>query len=392
MSIPPLTLEIAFGSDPGDAPVWTALPGRLRGFTISRGRNHELDQFQAGRLSLILDNRDRALDPEYAAGAYYGDILPMRRVRLSCTHDAVTYRLFTGFAEGYPQTWPGQVDAVVSLTATDGFKVLALKKIDATYSAERSDERVAAVLDDAGWPAADRDLSVGQSNVQAATLAGVTALAHIQLVEASEQGRFYIAADGDARFLDRHTPILDAADGPAATFGDGGGDELGYIDPVFSFDDATVWNEITVSRSGAGTPQTATDATSIARYFGRTLARDTLLTTDGEAANAVAGLLLRYAEPHLRVQGIGLLPEGDVRLWPVVLGLDIGASVAVYRRPPGGGDPIIQYSVIEAIAHSWAVGQPWVTAYQLSSLAGQTFWLLGVAGASEIEATTVLGY
>lgn len=53
----------------------------------------------------------------------------MKKIRVSAVWNAVTYRLFTGFIESWPQDWPGNRDGLVEVTAADGFKVLALKKI-----------------------------------------------------------------------------------------------------------------------------------------------------------------------------------------------------------------------------------------------------------------------
>jgi hypothetical protein len=127
--LPTLACEVAFTTAPGAVPTWTDVTSSLRGFTINRGRQYELGRFEAGTATVRLDNRTRAFDPTYATGPYYPNVLPMKKIRLSATYSAVTYRLFTGFVDGWPQSWPGSKDGVVEVPATDGFKVLSLTKI-----------------------------------------------------------------------------------------------------------------------------------------------------------------------------------------------------------------------------------------------------------------------
>jgi hypothetical protein len=396
-AFPDLMVEVAFATNPGEFPNYTVLAGRLRGFSLSRGRNSELDSFEAGTLSLLLDNRDRALDPTNTASPYYPYVLPMRRVRLTAIYGTTTYRLFTGYIESWPQSWPGFVDAVVDITAADGFKVLALSGVGGTFPEQPTDERIDALLDDVGWPATERNIGQGNSNVQEVLLAQSSALSNIQNTEQVEQGRFFITPDGAARFIGRHAPFLQTA--PLYTFGDGGGAELPYKDLVPAFDDNNVWNNVQILREGAEVSQQADDMGSQERFYKRTLRKEGLLiTSDSEALAAAQSYVYRYKEPKLRVETISLIPQGlasqgDFRLWPVVLSLDLGDMVDVIRRPPGGGDPIEQQSLIEAIRHTWSIGDNlWVTTYALSSTEDLQFWILETVGFSELEETTIVGF
>ena len=69
MSEPTFTVRIAFASDPLDAsPSWTTVSG-VRRISISRGRNHELDRMEAGRATVVLDNRSGDFWPDNSGGA-----------------------------------------------------------------------------------------------------------------------------------------------------------------------------------------------------------------------------------------------------------------------------------------------------------------------------------
>lgn len=126
--------EIAFTTAPGATPSWTAVTSYVRGFSVQRGRTSEFDQFPAGSATLILSNADRRFDPEYSAGPYYGDLLPRRRLRIRATYNAVTYDVFHGYIDGWPQAYDPPNDATVTVRATDAFKMLANTIVPSVWS------------------------------------------------------------------------------------------------------------------------------------------------------------------------------------------------------------------------------------------------------------------
>ncbi len=87
MTYPTLRAQVAFDTDPLEAPSWTTIhegtaTQRAVAATVRTGRPFELDPFQPGRLTLKLDNSDRTFDPLHAAGPYFGKLLPRKRTRL----------------------------------------------------------------------------------------------------------------------------------------------------------------------------------------------------------------------------------------------------------------------------------------------------------------------
>lgn len=133
-----VTLQVAFTTNPGDVPTWTTVASnttkKLRSWKIDRGRSAIFDQFPAGKATFVLDNRDRTFDPLYTAGTYYGQMLPMKRVRLQVTFSGTTYTRFDGFVNGWPQSYLANgKDAVVQLDATDAFKWLARKRVRSVW-------------------------------------------------------------------------------------------------------------------------------------------------------------------------------------------------------------------------------------------------------------------
>lgn len=121
-----LTVEVAFGNGPLDAsPSWTDITSRVRQMDTNSGRQSDLDQYRAGTCTLTLDNRDRNLDPTYTAGPFFGNLKPMRPLRIRATHNAITYDVWYGFIDGWPQDYEPPRDAWVTVEATDAFELLA---------------------------------------------------------------------------------------------------------------------------------------------------------------------------------------------------------------------------------------------------------------------------
>jgi hypothetical protein len=126
-----VTVEIAFTSSPmtGNAAItaaagWTDVSTDVRAINIRRGRQTELGTYSPGTMQLTLNNRARAYDPSNTAGAYYGNLLPMRKVRVTASSGATTATIFTGHILGWPLEYPGMVDATVVLGCVDAFRVL----------------------------------------------------------------------------------------------------------------------------------------------------------------------------------------------------------------------------------------------------------------------------
>jgi hypothetical protein len=105
----------------------------MRSVQTQRGRATEFDTFQAGTMTVVLSNLDRRFDPNYAAGPYFGNLLPMKRIRLKGTYAGVTYPIWCGYVDDWPQQYDITGDATVALHCTDGFKVLNNATIPGSY-------------------------------------------------------------------------------------------------------------------------------------------------------------------------------------------------------------------------------------------------------------------
>jgi hypothetical protein len=121
----PLTrVEVAFTSHPDDpVQVWTDVTADMVGdVTCDRGRSDEFSDAEPGRLTVVLRNTDGDYTHGNAAGAYYPNVLPGKRVRVSVSADqgATWWPRFSGYVDGWPMAWQQVVEQPrVVLTASD---------------------------------------------------------------------------------------------------------------------------------------------------------------------------------------------------------------------------------------------------------------------------------
>ncbi len=121
-----LSIEVAFTTGALETPVWEDITADVRSWDTSRGRRRELERFQPGRATIVLSNLSRQYDSAYADGPHFGNLRPMRRVRIRETFNGVTYPVFDGFVDRWHLDYPGMGhDATATITATDAMKVVA---------------------------------------------------------------------------------------------------------------------------------------------------------------------------------------------------------------------------------------------------------------------------
>lgn len=359
--LPSWTWEVDITNGPGSATTtWTDITARVRGASWSRGRQSELGRDQPSTLRLDIDNRDRALD--WFNGSATIPLRPMRRVRGRATWNSITYPLIYAYLDDPLQVYPGISDALLQVTAADGFKVLNKVLLSGDFPAQRSGARITALLDAAGWPAALRSIGTGVSLLDSLTLDRVSALEALAKTAETESGRFFVDASGNAKFVDRHTPYLTTSQ---ATFGE---QEIQYVDVGFISGGTLVFNEILAQRIG-GELQSAVDATSQTNYLPSSRSHDALYSaSDNEMADLTQFELALYKDYHPRIGSMILKGEAQPTLvWPQALGRELGDRWTVRKRPPGGGSMIEQESFIESLKFDVGVGT-WQLSAGLSAI------------------------
>jgi hypothetical protein len=333
---------------------WVNVTSDVKGVSSKTGRQYELDRIEAGQATAAMNDLQRRYDPANTNSPFSPNVIPLRKMRLRATHNAVTYPLFKGFVERWPETWRGPNHAETTVTLVDGFEPLALAGVSGLLAAGPSGSQINALLNQAGWPLADRAIDTGIFTMASKFLdSGAFALTEIQEIANSELGIFFIDRDGIATLHDRqHRWTASRSLNSQATFTDTGGN-IAYQDLQPSFDKDKTVNEWQVT-TDANESVTASDAASIAAYFKRSQTRSTRLDNIPDASTQALALLQDTAKPSLRFDTLTVIPTNDTA-WATVLGLRISDRVTVIRNPvpAAGGSQINKLCFIEGI--SWNI-------------------------------------
>jgi hypothetical protein len=363
------------------------ITSRVTGLSLSRGKNRDLDRFNAGVLSLSLNNEDRAFDPLYTSSPFFGDIVPRRDVRVLADGTAQ----YVGKILDWNFEFEPNGRQSASLEAADGFTFLAQQELTpGTATPQLTGARVNAVLSQPSvdWPVADRVIDAGNSDLGADVFEG-NVLSYLQKVEQSEGGLLFMDKSGRVAFVDRlTTPTVDNV----TVFADDG-TGIPFAPAALDYGTEQLYNSITVTSPGS--TAVANGALSQTRYGIAELTVDTLID-DADTVEGLADLLLsRFSEPQLRFQAIRV----DIdRITPAqraeVFALEIG-DVAQVKLTPGNppvGAKVERFGQVISIAHDVEPGSHSVT-FGLGSLQTSLF-VIGDAEFGTIgeSAPGVLGF
>ena len=333
--------------------------------SITRGRQDQFAQFNAGQCSLTLINNDRRFDPINTASPYYdvaagrSGVVPRRKITVKSGSNF----LFTGRITDIDVIYNYQLSEVV-ITAADDFVLLANTTVqaDITPSVELSGARVDYLLDlpEIDYPATTRNISAGLATLGAYQInANTNALTYLQAIATSEQGACFIAANGDLTFTDR----LDASFASiAATFSDTGTD-IPYTALQVIYGQEFLYNRIQATIEG-GTVQVANDATSQTEFGITTLALpDLLLQSNAEALTLANYLVALYANPQYRFDDLGLITSamssGDRN---TINALELQDVVEITRTyTTGSPASVTEFYAVERLSHTITAGEHRVT-------------------------------
>lgn len=350
---PRFELLMAVGTEPDDwaepGTIWYPIP-HLRHATWERGRIHALEFFDEGSAAFRVMDLKRYLDPDSYPPAYADPVTGENLIRTEMPIRLVAYYggetkyLFTGFIDDIEHEEVSHNIIEARITATDGIKHIGLERKSVTYSEERSDERIEAILDHEGWPAAERVLRQGASTVIASELANTSLRDHLNRVVRTEFGAFWVDGRGRARYDSRDTLASGEYIVPRFTFG--GETGLPYHrPPKRRHTNQRIWNHVIASREG-GEDVEYSDVTSIGRYKKRSIPgyENLLFPTDEEVVAATQFLVESYKNPRSVIEPLyihhGLhheTPHQNDLLYKPMLELELQDRVGFVRRYDRGG-------------------------------------------------------
>ena len=328
-----------------------------------RGRNRILSNFEAGTATVTINDPTSSFNPQNVSGPYYGKLLPLRKIRiyadLEYEGDTIRIALFSGYINSFDTSFYQGTDATstVVLQCTDGFRLLnnvstGTAPIPGATAGQLSGARVNTILDFSGFPGSLRDISVGDSTMQVDPGGNRGVLQAIQTVEQSEFGAFFMARNGEAKFLSRDY-VSKLADFTVRDYSDVvSPTNFKYSNVDFAFDDQLILNDVTVTRVG-GTPQTAQSAESIATYFKKSGQRsDILVQTDAESLDQAETLLVARKDADIRIDSMNLNLVAPLSEFELLanLSMDIYTLINI-TKTMAGGSTITRELFVQGVQH-----------------------------------------
>ena len=308
-----------------------------RSIQIKRGRNILRDTYEAGSATVRIYDQTGRFNPQNTSSDLYGQLTPLRKLRISAAYAGSSYYLFSGYTTNYAYSYD-QAENVsyVDITAVDGFRLFNLANITTVTGSANGDdtgERIGKILDTVSFPNGMRTVDTGDSLCQADPATTRTALTAIINAEFSEQGAFYMDAEGQAVFKNRSNTIASAG-GTPIEFNQTG--DIPYKNLKFAFDDKLIINQATITRIG-GTAQFAEDAGSVVTYFPHSVNYNNLVVqTDTDANNIARIYVATRSDTTIRIDEMTVdlldtaVPTGTM------LGIDYFQNVDISNIQPDG--------------------------------------------------------
>lgn len=308
-----------------------------RSVQIRRGRNILRDTYEAGSATVRIFDPTGRFNPQNTNSDLFGELTPLRKLRISASYLGNSYYLFSGYTTTYAYSYDQSENvSYVDITAVDGFRLFNLANITTVTGQANGDdtgERIGKILDTVSFPTQMRTLDTGNSLTQADPGTTRTALAAIVNAEFSEQGAFYMDAEGQAIFKNRNN-VVASAGGTPIEFNQTG--DIPYKNLKFAFDDKLIINQATITRIG-GTAQFAEDAGSVATYFPHSVNYENLVVqTDTDANNIARIYVSTRSDTTIRIDEMTVDLLDPAVPTNTMLGIDYFQNVDISNIQPDG--------------------------------------------------------
>ena len=370
---------------------------------VKRGRRDQGDQFSAGTMSFnMLDttgifNPFDTLSPYYDPTTAQPGLAPMRKVQLARYNNInVKEYLFKGYIVNFDYNFAlGGLDTVTVYCADDFYLLAQTYLAEFNVSEELSSTRLTAILDqpEVAFPAGQRNISTGTQTLGGAAAftitEGTNVLEYCNQINTAEQGRLFMARDGDLTFEPRIGATLS---GSVADFHDDG-TNIPYDAVGISFEADQVVNRAAVAILGNTTQQVADDAGSQAKYFIQTASITGSLLHNNTAALALANYLLE-PEPEARYTSLGTnLNKLTTAQRDAVAIIDIGDTITIEKTFASGAGTteLAQELAVEGVEHTITVSNGHSVMYFTSPTVVVYELILNDAVFGIIDADNVLG-
>ena len=306
--------------------------------SIERGRQGELDPFNAGTAQVNLIDLERLYDPNNADSIFFRGVKPRRRVRISVEAEPI----FNGWVIDWQfQTVLGEPFRV-TFTCSDAFQVLANTELDGytPTATQTAGVRIDEVLSDTrvNWPAGERVIGTGTTTLNDDGPDG-SALSYFNKIAQAEQGYVFVDRAGRVKFIGRGEVGTGSV---VATFGDDAAPtSVPYREFNVDYSADLLFNRVICQAEG-GSSQIVDDTASQTEFLLATLSLTGLLVTTDAQALTLANLLLdRYADPRTRVKTVASVVGANGATWLPAITADLGDKVRIIKSfEPGAFWPV----------------------------------------------------
>jgi hypothetical protein len=324
-------------SDSSEIGLIVDLTDQARQISIRRGRNITRDTYEAGTCTVRIFDPNGEFNPQNVTSPLYGQVTPLRKLRISATYGGVIYYLFSGYTIDYLYSYDqSESVAYVDITASDAFRLFnlaAVTTITGQAAGQDTGTRIGKILDTVQYPTSLRSIETGNSLTQADPATRRTSLSAIQNCEIVEQGAFYLNAEGVAVFKNRNNTVESAGEA-AIAFNQTTG--IPYKTLKFAFDDKLIVNQANVTRVG-GTTASAVDLDSISAYFPHSITyTDLVAETDTDSLNIAQIYVGTRSQTTIRIDEMMIdLLDANVPTG-TILNMDYFTNVDITNVQPDG--------------------------------------------------------
>ncbi len=236
MPLATYTLQVDWDDDDVFTGTGEDVTARLLHVEWERGRDN-ISQLTgrsiSGRLTAVLLNTSGDYSSFNTSSPIAGNIVPGRKVRLDGGSGSFPYTFpivfndkphFVGFLETLVPVPDIHGRDVAILEAWGPLGYLNEKKVSmAMQTSIKTGDALDELLDDAGWPSADRAIDTGQTTMTRFWVDRQRAIGAFRLPEEAEGGFIYEGKDGKVNFEDRHHRLKSPHTTSQATFTDASG-------------------------------------------------------------------------------------------------------------------------------------------------------------------------
>jgi hypothetical protein len=323
----------------GEQVTWTDITDRVQAVQINRGKfDRNFDGFSAGTATITLIDENADFIPSNTGGAYYPNVRPMRPIRVTAVFSGESKRLFRGYVDAWDVEWsPGVPAASVTVTATDAFKILTVRKTTLTGTVgDTPGERATDILDAVSWPTTFRDIDSSGWSTPLAAWTGdeVASLTALQALEFAEAGALYVQGDGKIRFRRRSNTYREGYDWvftDTPTVG-----AITYQTSRLNITDDRLANKITLTNVNDVTvtreEPSSQDVYEVAEY-----AASNVLTRDEAAtANLATIIAARDGQPLERLDVVQVNGRGSLSAMNLIVTYELMDKALIELQTPGG--------------------------------------------------------